>query len=59
VAFRDTELTVYRIGGDSPSSPHRGVVLVAHGVWLAQLGGGFFAMIAGWRRARRRDQHAD
>lgn len=53
VAFRDGELTVYRVGGDSPSSPHRGIVLAAHGVWLAQLVIGFVAMML-WRRGLRR-----
>lgn len=62
VAFRDGELTVYRVGGDSPSSPHRGIVLAAHGVWLAQLVVGLGAMMVWRRRLRgtdRRDEHVE
>ncbi|KMO72425.1 hypothetical protein [Mycolicibacterium chubuense] len=55
VAFRDSELTVYRVGGDSPSSPHRGVVLAAHGVWLAQLVVGLGAMALRRFRSRGAD----
>ncbi|BBX67178.1 hypothetical protein [Mycolicibacterium psychrotolerans] len=61
VAFRSAELTVYRVGGQSPSSPHRAVVLAAHGVWLAQLIIGLGAMTLRRRRSRGtygRDEHA-
>lgn len=61
-AHRDDDLTVYRIGGDSPASPHRGVMIAAHSVWLAALGAGLVGMLVARRRsgrAHRRDQDVD
>jgi hypothetical protein len=39
VAYQDSEMTLYRVGGDADgaSNGRRLVVLVAHGVWLAVL----------------------
>jgi hypothetical protein len=39
VLYQDSELTLYRVGGDAPgaSSGQRAAVLAAHGVWLALL----------------------
>lgn len=52
VAYRDTDLTVYAVGGDAPASPHRAVMLAAHGVWLGLLSFGLFGMLV--LRLRRR-----
>lgn len=52
VAFRSDDLTVYRVGGTGQPSPHRGVALAAHGVWLLQLFGGLAAMMLHRRRTR-------
>ncbi len=59
VVFRDDDLAVYRVGGDTPGSPHRGIMLGAHAVWLGQLLLGLLGMTVARllsRRARRRDQ---
>ncbi len=37
VAYQDGDLTLYRVGGDHPRPPGRGIVLAAHWVWLAVL----------------------
>ena len=52
VAYHDDDLTLYRVGGDLPDAPGRGVMLAAHLVWLAMLVAGSVALIS--RRARRR-----
>jgi hypothetical protein len=39
VAYRDDDLTLYRVGGDHPPASGRGIVLAAHWVWLALLVG--------------------
>ena len=54
VAYRDEDITVYRVGGDLPGAPGRGIVVAAHLVWLALLLGGLGALVANVRRARRR-----
>jgi hypothetical protein len=54
VAYHDDDITVYRVGGDLPAAPGRGIVLAAHLVWLALLLGGLAGLVAGVRRARRR-----
>ncbi|KAA0111238.1 hypothetical protein [Mycolicibacterium sp. P1-5] len=54
VAYRDTELTLYRVGGVSQPAPQgkRAAVVAAHLVWLALLiGGGIWALV----RRRRKD----
>jgi hypothetical protein len=55
VAYRDNDLAVYRVGGDHPPAPGRGLVLAAHWVWLALLvAGGALALWLGHLNARRR-----
>ncbi|WP_232375381.1 hypothetical protein [Mycolicibacterium baixiangningiae] len=50
LAYRDEGLTVYRVGGERPASPHRGLLIAAHGAWLALLVGSLFAGVIGLRR---------
>jgi hypothetical protein len=47
VAYRDDDLTLYRMGGDHPASAHRGVLIAAHLIWLAALIVGAVGMLAG------------
>jgi hypothetical protein len=54
VAYRDYDLTVYRIGGDHPAASHRGVMVAAHLVWLATLVAGASGMAASAIAVRRR-----
>lgn len=54
VAYRDGDVAVYRIGGDQPASPHRGVMIAAHGVWLGVLAGGALGMAVSFWRAHGR-----
>ncbi|MGV0781317.1 hypothetical protein [Mycolicibacterium sp. XJ766] len=50
VAYRDGDIALYRIGGDHPASPHRGVLTAAHLVWLLALVGGAVGMaVSSWR----------
>ncbi len=51
VAYRDDDLTVYRVGGDFPEAPGRGLVLAAHLAWLAMLFAGLVGAVATLRRA--------
>ncbi|MDO3640028.1 hypothetical protein Q2100_30085, partial [Mycolicibacterium sp. KC 300] len=50
LAFRDDDLTVYRVGGSAPPSPHRALMFAVHLAWLAVL----LAGAAGTTRRRRR-----
>lgn len=54
VCESDTGLTVQHIGGDAPASPHRGLLIAAHLVWLTVLIGGGVGVAAhaltGFRR---------
>ncbi|MGE2712963.1 hypothetical protein ACQI4L_02780 [Mycolicibacterium litorale] len=52
VAYRGDGLTVYRVGGDGASSPHRGLLIGTHVVWLAVLAGSVLAGVLGLRRSR-------
>jgi hypothetical protein len=52
-AYRDDDLTVYRIGGSAPSSPHRGLMIGVHLGWLAVLTGGACGMAVTALRRRR------
>jgi hypothetical protein len=52
VAFQDADVTVYVVGGDTPASPHRAIMLAAHAVWLGLLVGGLAGMLL--FRLRRR-----
>ena len=55
VAYHDADLTLYRVGGDHPAAPGRGIVLAAHWVWLGlMLLGGLFGLGLELRRARSR-----
>jgi hypothetical protein len=62
VAYRDGDLTVYRVGGDYPaaSAQRRGVMVAAHLAWLAMLVAGAAGMaVAGLRRTPASHQAAD
>ena len=48
--YRDDDITLYRVGGDHPQAPGRGIVLAAHLAWLAMLVGGLAGLLAGRRR---------
>ncbi len=51
VAYRDDDLTLYRVGGDHPAASGRGIVMAAHFAWLALLLGA--AGVTLWRVFRR------
>ncbi|HEX3547585.1 MAG TPA: hypothetical protein VHU62_13555 [Mycobacterium sp.] len=53
VAYRDADLTVYRVGGDHPAASGRGIVLAAHLGWLGALITGLAGMVVALRRRRR------
>lgn len=53
-AYRDGDIAVYRIGGDHPASPQRGVSIAAHLVWLGVLAGGALGMAVSFWRAHGR-----
>ena len=50
VAYRDEDVTLYRVGGDHPAASNRGVMVAVHLVWLAALVTG----LAGWAVGRLR-----
>jgi hypothetical protein len=50
IAYHDEALTVYRVGGDAPEAPGRGIVLAAHLAWLALLLAGLAGLVARLRR---------
>jgi hypothetical protein len=54
VAYSDEDLTLYRIGGDHPAASGRGIMLVAHWVWLGVLVGGLMGLALGLRARPRR-----
>lgn len=56
VVYRDSQLTLYRVGGDMPPAAGRAVMIGAHCVWLAALLAGAVgsAVRAGRARAARR-----
>jgi hypothetical protein len=54
VAYRDPDITLYRVGGDHPAASGRGVVLAAHWVWLGLLAGGLIGWVVGRLRHGRR-----
>lgn len=37
VAYRDDDIALYRVGGSGAPSPHRGLLIAAHLVWLGTL----------------------
>ncbi|MCH9669493.1 MAG: hypothetical protein K0U80_16805 [Actinomycetia bacterium] len=54
-AYRDTDVTLYYVGGDAAPQPHRRVMLAAHAAWLGALGLGLAGMaLSRWRRRRDR-----
>ncbi len=57
VVYRDGEIAVYRVGGQSTGARHRRAALAAHGVWLAVLFIGAAGMAAtatrSWPSTRR------
>ncbi|MGH3563204.1 MAG: hypothetical protein ACRDTN_15820, partial [Mycobacterium sp.] len=55
VTYRDHDLVLYRVGGDTPGATisQRGASVIAHLVWLVMLVAGAAGMAAArWRRAR-------
>ncbi|MGW0162279.1 hypothetical protein ACWDUN_23480 [Mycobacterium sp. NPDC003323] len=50
VAYRDSEMTLYEVGGEAPGSADRPVLIAAHLVWLVTLSGAGF--VAALRRRR-------
>lgn len=50
VAYRDDDLTVYRVGGEQARSPHRALLIGVHAGWLALLLGSGMAGLLRWRR---------
>jgi hypothetical protein len=62
VAYRDADLTLYRVGGQGPGAPadRRRLLIAAHLVWLAVLAAGAAGMAVAAARGRRSsDQAAD
>jgi hypothetical protein len=53
VAYRDDDLTLYRVGGEHPAAAHRGVLIAAHLIWLAALIIGAVGSVVTWRSTRR------
>ncbi|MDT5128548.1 MAG: hypothetical protein QOH54_4192 [Mycobacterium sp.] len=53
VAYRDDDLTLYRVGGEHPAAAHRGVLIAAHLIWLAALVVGAVGSVVTWRSTRR------
>jgi hypothetical protein len=55
VAYRDENLTLYRVGGDHPAASGRDIMLAAHWVWLGVLAtSGLLALASGLRARPRR-----
>jgi hypothetical protein len=52
VAYADSDVTLYRVGGDHPPASHRGLLIAMHMVWLATLIAGAAGAAAAMRRAR-------
>ena len=54
VAYRDADLTLYRVGGSSQAAPQgkRALAIATHLVWLVLLTGAGIAALAGRRRTR-------
>jgi hypothetical protein len=53
VAYRDDDLTLYRVAGEHPAAAHRGVLIAAHLIWLAALIIGAVGSVVTWRSTRR------
>ncbi|MDY6996639.1 MAG: hypothetical protein SW019_08590 [Actinomycetota bacterium] len=48
--YRDPDIAVYAVGGNTPAAEHRTLMLAAHGIWLTLLAGGLAGMSLGRRR---------
>jgi hypothetical protein len=57
VAYRDDQLTLYRIGGDHPAAAQRGVMSAVHLLWLGLLTAGGVGTLVGAIRSRRTRVH--
>ncbi|MFG1934103.1 hypothetical protein ACGFK1_26200 [Mycobacterium sp. NPDC048908] len=53
VAYRDEDLTLYRVGGDRPAAAGRGVMTAVHWVWLSAIAVGLAGMAVGRVRGGR------
>lgn len=53
VVHRDGDITLYRVGGDTPRAEHRGLMIAAHLVWLATLVAGVAGSVWAHRRSIR------
>ncbi|OFJ51521.1 hypothetical protein FZ046_07975 [Mycolicibacterium grossiae] len=52
LVYRDDDLALYRVGGDRPAAPHRGLLIAAHVVWLATIVGAVLCGAASGLRRR-------
>lgn len=52
VSYRDKDITVYSVGGQTPRAAHRTAMLAAHAMWLGLLGCGLVGMLLPWLRRR-------
>ncbi|MCX8560389.1 hypothetical protein OS122_05705 [Mycolicibacterium mucogenicum] len=50
IAYRDNDITLYRVGGTTPAASGRALLIAAHLVWLGMLIGGLAAMVIQRRR---------
>jgi len=58
VTYHNGGLTLYRVGGDQPHPPGRGIVLAAHWVWLALLAAASARLLAASLAVRVRQARA-
>jgi hypothetical protein len=54
VAYHDSDVTLYRVGGDGPSASHRPLLIAMHLIWLATLGVGAAGAVMNFHRRRTR-----
>jgi hypothetical protein len=54
VAYHDSDITLYRVGGDGPAASHRGLLIAMHLVWLATLLAGAVGTLGELVARRRR-----
>lgn len=52
LVYRDDDLALYRVGGDRPVAPHRGLLIGTHVVWLATIVGAVLCGAASVLRRR-------
>ncbi len=53
VAYRDGDIAVYRVGGDTADAAHRGLMIGVHLLWLALLVAGLVGMLGAGLGRRR------